>query len=57
LIGVGHFAPWIQEAAVGLIRQIDFNDALMQGMLCFLSPRKYLRARHHPRSMPYGYGF
>jgi len=20
-------------------------------------PRKYIRAHHHPRSMPYGYGF
>ncbi|MCC6881423.1 MAG: sodium:proton antiporter [Verrucomicrobiales bacterium] len=36
LIGAGHFAPWIHEAAVGLTKQIDFNDALMQGMLCFL---------------------
>jgi CPA1 family monovalent cation:H+ antiporter len=36
LIGAGHFAPWIHEAAVDLIDQIDFNDALMQGMLCFL---------------------
>ncbi|HRX53155.1 MAG TPA: sodium:proton antiporter [Verrucomicrobiales bacterium] len=36
LIGAGHFAPWIHESAVGLTKQIDFNDALMQGMLCFL---------------------
>jgi len=36
LIGAGHFAPWIQAAAVQLTVQIDFNDALMQGMLCFL---------------------
>lgn len=36
LIGAGHFAPWIHEAAVGLTKQIDFNGALMQGMLCFL---------------------
>jgi len=36
VIGAGHFAPWIHEAAVGLTKQIDFNDALMQGMLCFL---------------------
>ncbi len=36
LIGAGHFAPWIQAAAVQLTAQIDFDDALMQGMLCFL---------------------
>lgn len=36
LIGAGHFAPWISEAAMKLTRQIDFNDALMQGMLSFL---------------------
>jgi CPA1 family monovalent cation:H+ antiporter len=36
VIGAGHFAPWIHEAAVSLTKQIDFNDALMQGMLCFL---------------------
>lgn len=36
LIGAGHFAPWIHETAVGLTKQIDFNDTLMQGMLCFL---------------------
>jgi CPA1 family monovalent cation:H+ antiporter len=36
LIGAGHFAPWIYDAAVDLTKQIDFNDALMQGMLCFL---------------------
>lgn len=36
LIGAGHFAPWIHEAAVDLTRKIDFNDALMQGMLSFL---------------------
>jgi CPA1 family monovalent cation:H+ antiporter len=36
LIGAGQFAPWIQAAAVRLTKQIDFNDALMQGMLCFL---------------------
>lgn len=36
LIGAGHFAPWIHEAAVDLTKKIDFNDALMQGMLSFL---------------------
>ncbi len=36
LIGAGHFAPRIQAVAVRLTSQIDFNDALMQGMLCFL---------------------
>lgn len=36
LIGAGHFAPSIQAEAVRLTKQIDFNDALMQGMLCFL---------------------
>lgn len=36
LIGAGHFAPWIYEAAAGRTKQIDFDEALMQGMLCFL---------------------
>jgi CPA1 family monovalent cation:H+ antiporter len=36
LIGAGHFAPWIREGAVQLLAQIDFSQALMQGMLCFL---------------------
>ncbi len=36
LMGAGHFAPWLHDAAVRLTRQVDFNDALMQGMLCFL---------------------
>lgn len=36
LIGAGSFAPWVQQAAVGLTKRIDFNDTLMQGMLCFL---------------------
>ncbi len=36
LIGAGIFAPWIRDGAVSLTRQIDFNHALMQGMLCFL---------------------
>ncbi len=26
LIGAGHFAPWIHEAYVTLIKNIDFND-------------------------------
>jgi CPA1 family monovalent cation:H+ antiporter len=36
LIGAGHFAPWIHESAEGLLQQVDFDDTLMQGMLCFL---------------------
>ncbi len=36
LIAVGNFAPGVQEVAVRLIRQIDFDDALMQGMLSCL---------------------
>lgn len=36
LIGLGFFAPGVREMAADLTRQVDFNDALMQGMLCFL---------------------
>lgn len=36
LIAAGQLAPWIHEAAVDLTKQIDFNDALIQSMLCFL---------------------
>jgi CPA1 family monovalent cation:H+ antiporter len=36
LIGAGHFAPWIREGAENLLKQIDFDKALMQGMLSFL---------------------
>jgi len=36
LIGAGHFAPWIRESAEDLLKQIDFDEALMQGMLSFL---------------------
>ena len=36
LIGAGQLAPWIQDAAVDLTKQIDFNEALMKGMLSFL---------------------
>jgi len=36
LITAGHFAPWIHDGAVRFLTQIDFNKALMQGMLCFL---------------------
>ncbi len=36
LIGAGHFAPWIVDGAEGLLEQIDFDETLMQGMLCFL---------------------
>lgn len=36
LIAAGWFAPGVHDAAVKLIEQIDFDDALMQGMLSFL---------------------
>lgn len=36
LIATGHFAPSIRENAGNLLAQIDFNTALMQGMLSFL---------------------
>ena len=36
LIGAGHFAPWIRDGTVLLLKQIDFDKTLMQGMLCFL---------------------
>lgn len=36
LIAVGHFAPWVRNDAEQLLKQIDFDDTLMQGMLCFL---------------------
>jgi CPA1 family monovalent cation:H+ antiporter len=36
LIGTGHFAPWIRQSADHLLKQIDFDQALMQGMLSFL---------------------
>lgn len=36
LIGAGHFAPRIHQAAEHLLGQIDFDNTLMQGMLCFL---------------------
>jgi len=36
LIVTGHFAPWIRDAAVRLLNQVDFDNTLMQGMLCFL---------------------
>ncbi|MEP6670900.1 MAG: sodium:proton antiporter [Chthoniobacter sp.] len=36
LIIAGHFAPWIREGAEDLLRQVEFGNALMQGMLCFL---------------------
>ena len=36
LIGAGYFAPSVKAVAVDLTSQIDFNDALMQGMLSFL---------------------
>ena len=36
LIVAGHFAPWIREGAEHVLKQIDFDQTLMQGMLCFL---------------------
>lgn len=36
LIGVGIFAPGIRDSADHLLAQIDFDNTLMQGMLCFL---------------------
>lgn len=36
LIGVGWFAPAVHHAAETLLAQIDFDQALMQGMLSFL---------------------
>ncbi len=36
LIGIGHFAPVVQSTAEGVLSQIDFDETLMQGMLCFL---------------------
>jgi len=36
LIVTGHFAPWIRDGAVRLLNRVDFDNTLMQGMLCFL---------------------
>lgn len=36
LIVTGHFAPWIRDGAVRLLNQVDFDNTLLQGMLCFL---------------------
>jgi monovalent cation:H+ antiporter, CPA1 family len=36
LIGAGHFAPWVRDGAEQLLKQIDFDQTLMQGMLSFL---------------------
>jgi len=36
LIAVGHYVPWIHAGAEQLLRQIDFDQTLMQGMLSFL---------------------
>ena len=36
LIASRLFAPSIEHEAANLLRQIDFDDTLMQGMLCFL---------------------
>lgn len=36
LIGAGVFAPGVRDEAARLLGQIDFDDTLMQGMLCFL---------------------
>lgn len=36
VIGAGYFTPAVHRTAEELLRQVDFGDALMQGMLCFL---------------------
>ncbi len=36
LIATRLFTPSLEHAAADFLRQIDFGDALMQGMLCFL---------------------
>jgi monovalent cation:H+ antiporter, CPA1 family len=36
LIVIGLFVPWLEEDARGLLTRIDFDNTLMQGMLCFL---------------------
>ena len=36
LIGTGAFAPTAHKHATELLKQIDFDETLMQGMLCFL---------------------
>jgi len=36
LIGVGYVAPGVREGAEHVLEQIDFDNTLMQGMLCFL---------------------
>jgi len=36
LIGIGHFNPAVHRAATDWLKGIDFNRALMQGMLSFL---------------------
>ncbi|CAN5826603.1 sodium:proton antiporter [soil metagenome] len=36
LIGAGHITPWVHGGAVQILKQVDFDSALMQGMLCFL---------------------
>lgn len=36
VIGVGLFVPSVERVAVGLVRQIDFNQTVLHGMLGFL---------------------
>jgi CPA1 family monovalent cation:H+ antiporter len=36
LIGLGHFNPGLQETAAKWLESVDFDQALMQGMLSFL---------------------
>jgi CPA1 family monovalent cation:H+ antiporter len=36
LIAIGFFVPWIREDAQTLLTRIEFDNTLMQGMLCFL---------------------
>ncbi len=36
LIGLGHFSPWLTESIKDFVSEIDFNKALMNGMLSYL---------------------
>jgi CPA1 family monovalent cation:H+ antiporter len=36
LVGIGHFHPGLERAVAGWLQKLDFDNALMQGMLSFL---------------------
>jgi CPA1 family monovalent cation:H+ antiporter len=36
LVGIGHFHPRLEHAVSGWLQKLDFDNALMQGMLSFL---------------------